>query len=195
MVGRLTHSPPLERFRQRYPQLHVEFVMSDRYIDLREGRADVALRSGDTDDGDLVGRKIGDSVWAAYASATYIQRHGKPASTDEIVQHPVVAFDDSMTNHRASVWLQRAPGARVAARHGSVLSVLYAVKIGVGIAALPTVIADAEPTLQRVLGPIPELTRVWRILTLPQLRRVPRVAAFFDHMVDEIDALRPIITG
>ena len=170
--------------------------MSDRYIDLHEGGADVALRSGDTDDGDLVGRKIGDSWWAVYASASYIQQHGKPASADEIVQHPVVAFDDSMANHRASVWLQRvAPGARVAARHGSVLSVLYAVKTGVGIAALPTAIADAEPTLQRVLGPIPELTRIWRILTLPQLRRVPRVAAFFDHMVDEIDALRPIITG
>jgi len=196
MVGRLTHSPPLERFRQRYPQLHVEFVMSDRYIDLHDGGADVALRSGDTDDGDLVGRKIGDSWWAVYASASYIQQHGKPASADEIAQHAVVAFDDSMANHRASVWLQRvAPGACVAARHGSVLSVLYAVKTGVGIAALPTAIADAEPTLQRVLGPIPELTRIWRILTLPQLRRVPRVAAFFDHMVDEIDALRPIISG
>jgi DNA-binding transcriptional LysR family regulator len=196
MVGRLTHSPPLQRFRQRYPQLQVEFVMSDRYVDLRAGDADVALRSGDTVDGDLVGRKIGDSLWALYASAAYIEQHGKPESVHEIARHPVVAFDASMANHRASVWLQQvAPAAQVAARHGSVLSILYAVKAGVGIAALPTAIADAEPTLQRVLGPIPELTRIWRILTLPQLRRVPRVAAFFDHMVGEIDALRPIITG
>jgi DNA-binding transcriptional LysR family regulator len=196
MVGRLTHSAPLERFRARYPRLSVEFVMSDRYIDLRDGGADVALRSGDTDDGDLVGRKLGDSLWAVYASEAYIECHGRPARVDDIAQHAVVAFDEAMANHRASTWLRQvAPGARVAARHGSVLSLLYAVKAGVGIAALPTAVADAEPTLQRVLEPIPELTRIWRILTLPQLRRVPRVAAFFDHMVDEIDALRPIITG
>ena len=196
MVGRLTHSAPLQRFQARYPQLRLEFVMSDRYLDLRDGGADVALRSGDTDDGDLVGRKIGDSLWAVYASTAYIEQHGRPASEAEIAQHAVVAFDASMAGHRASAWLQRvAPAAHVAARHGSVLSVLYAVKTGVGIAALPTAIADAEPSLQRVLGPIAELTRIWRILTLPQLRRVPRVAAFFDHMVEEIDALRPIITG
>ena len=196
MVGRLTHSAPLQRFRERYPQLRVEFVMSDRFVDLRDGGADVALRSGDTDDGDLVGRKIGDSLWAVYASDAYIAQHGQPTQVAEIARHAVVAFDETMAGHRASTWLREvAPQAQVAARHGSVLSVLYAVKAGVGIAALPTAIADTEPTLQRVLGPIPELTRIWRILTLPQLRRVPRVAAFFDHMVDEIDALRPIITG
>lgn len=196
MVGRLTHSAPLQRFRERYPQLQVEFVMSDRYVDLRDGGADVALRSGDTDDGDLVGRKIGDSLWAVYASEAYIAQHGQPAEVADIARHAVVAFDESMAGHRASAWLREvAPQAPVAARHGSVLSVLYAVKAGVGLGALPTAIADTEPALRRVLGPIPELTRIWRILTLPQLRRVPRVAAFFDHMVGEIDALRPIITG
>jgi len=40
-----------------------------------------------------------------------------------------------------------------------------------------------------------ELTRSWRILTLPQLRHVPRGAAFFDFIVDEVDSLRPILTG
>jgi hypothetical protein len=42
---------------------------------------------------------------------------------------------------------------------------------------------------------VPELTRIWRLLTTPELRRTPRVAAFFDFIVDEIDTLRPIITG
>jgi hypothetical protein len=36
-----------------------------------------------------------------------------------------------------------------------------------------------------------KLTRIWRIVTLPPSRRVPRVAA----LVDETDALRPILTG
>jgi hypothetical protein len=39
------------------------------------------------------------------------------------------------------------------------------------------------------------LTRSWRILTHPDLRRVPRVAAFFDFIVHRREALRPILTG
>ena len=39
------------------------------------------------------------------------------------------------------------------------------------------------------------MTRIWRVLALPQTRQLPRIAAFFEFMVDEIDALQPIITG
>lgn len=35
----------------------------------------------------------------------------------------------------------------------------------------------------------------WRVLTTPELRQSPRVAAFFDFIVEEIDTLKPIITG
>lgn len=101
-----------------------------------------------------------------------------------------------MPNHRAAQWLRKvAPNGRVVARNNSVLGLLYSVKAGVGIAPLPTAIADADPELVRVLGPIPELTRIWRILTTQELRRTPRVSAFFDFMVEEIETLRPILTG
>jgi DNA-binding transcriptional LysR family regulator len=101
-----------------------------------------------------------------------------------------------MAGHRAARWLREvAPAARLAARSDSVLGLLQSVKAGVGIGPLPTAIADAEPDLVRVLGPIPELSRIWRILTTRELRRTPRVSAFFDFMVEEIDALRPVLTG
>ena len=196
LVARLTGSPLLQRFHAHHPNLKIEFVMSDSYLDLAKGEVDVALRSGDTDDGDLVGRKIGDSLWALYASRAYVERHGAPAAVADLNDHLIVGFDESMAGHRASLWLRRvAPDARIAARNHSVLGLLHSVKAGVGVAPLPTAIADAEGDLVRVLGPIDELTRIWRVLALPQMRQVPRVAAFFDFMVDEIDALRPIITG
>jgi DNA-binding transcriptional LysR family regulator len=69
------------------------------------------------------------------------------------------------------------------------------VKAGMGLAPMPTALGDAEPDLVRVLGPIPELARIWRILTTKQLRRTPRVSAFFDFMVAEVDTLRAILTG
>lgn len=193
IVQRMT--PLIERFHTRYPKLRVEFVMSDRYLDLSKGEADVAFRSGDTDD-ELVGRKIADSVWAIYASRSYIERHGKLARLEELPQHSLVSFDESMSKHRVARWLKEmAPNAKIVARNNSVLGLLYAVKSGVGVGALPTAIADTEPDLVRVLGPIPELARSWRLLAHPDLRRTPRVAAFFDFIVEEREALKSILTG
>ena len=196
LVYRLTNSTLLERFRARYPGLQIEFVMSDKYLDFDKGEVDIALRSGDTDDNALVGRKVGDSLWAVYASPKYIARRGQPDGVADLAQHDWVGFDDTMANHRAAQWLRQvAPGAHVVARNDSVLGLVYSVKSGIGLAPLPTALGDAEPDLVRVLGPIPELARIWRVLTTPALRRTPRVAALFDFLVDEVDALRPIITG
>lgn len=196
LVYRITQSSLLERFEAKHPGLRVEFVMSDKYLDLSKGEADVALRSGDTDDGELVGRKLADSFWAVYASRKYVEQHGKPERIEDLERHPLIGLDETMAKHRAAKWLaQVAPNAKIVARNNSVLGLVYAVKSGVGIAPLPTALGDAEPDLVRVLGPIPELARIWRLLAHPDVRRTPRVSAFFDFMVSEIEALRPILTG
>ncbi|MBL0421568.1 LysR family transcriptional regulator [Ramlibacter sp. AW1] len=196
MVLRITRSGLLERFQQQHPGWRVEFVVSDRYLDLATGEVDVALRSGDTDAPDVIGSKIADSLWAVYASRSYVERHGQPRSIDDLRGHDLVGFDDSLAGHRASVWLlQVAPQGRIAARSNSVLGLLYAVKSGLGVAPLPTALGDAEPELVRVLGPVPELSRIWRVLAHKDRRHLPGVAAFFDFMVGQRDQLKAIFTG
>ncbi|MDN3720364.1 LysR substrate-binding domain-containing protein [Roseibium salinum] len=73
-VPRLVATGLFDRFHARYPELQVEFVTSDQYLDLSKGEADVAFRSGEPVDESLVGRKICDSIWAIYASKSYIQK-------------------------------------------------------------------------------------------------------------------------
>ena len=163
---------------------------------IAQGVRGLELRSGDTDDPDLVGRKIGDSLWAVYASRKYIALHGQPETVAALAQHALVGFDETMTHHRAAKWLlQVAPSATFVARNSSVLGLISTVKAGMGLAPLPAPLGDAEPDLVRVLGPIPELTRSWRLLTRADLRLTPRVSAFFDFIVEEIETLRPILTG
>ena len=76
LVSRITQSPLLERLHARHPGLRVEFVMSDHFVDLCKGEADIALRSGDTLDNQLIGRKVADSLWAVYGGRDYLARHG-----------------------------------------------------------------------------------------------------------------------
>lgn len=192
---RLTRAGFIDRFHARHPAIRIQFVLADRYVDLSKGEADVALRSGDTE-GELVGRKIADSIWAAYASRDYIKCNGAPKTIEELKTCPLIALDESLAHHRLSVWLHEiAPDAHYAARSDSVLGLVSAVKAGVGVAVLPTALGDSESDLLRVLGPIPELTRAWRLLTHPDARHLSRVAAFFEFVASEADKLKPILTG
>lgn len=192
---RLTRAGLVERFHSSHPGLRIEFVLADRYIDLVKGEADVALRSGDTTD-DLVGRKVADSIWAVYASRSYVESKGAPTSVSALRDHTLIGFDDSLANHRLSSWLRQiAPRAQYAARSNSVLGLVSAVKSGVGLAALPTALGDAEEDLVRVLGPVQELTRDWRLLAHADARHLPRVDAFFEFVALERDTLKVILTG
>ncbi len=193
---RMAQSGLLDRFSASYPGMKIEFVLSDRYIDLTKGEADVALRSGDTDDGVLVGRKVADSIWAVYASKSYIARHGAPKSLQDLRTLPLITFSESLSKHRLAVWLHEfAPDASFVARSTSVLGLVSAAKSGIGVAMLPIALGDAEPDLVRVLPPVPELTRPWRVLCHPDQRHQCRVSAFFDFVQAELAALKPILTG
>ena len=191
IVGRIVASGLLDRLHARYPGLRVEFATSDRYLDLSRGEADVALRSGEPEDMNLVGRKVADSTWAVYARRAYVERYGRPHDLSELGKHRLVGFEGSMAGHRVSKWLdQVAPGADIASRNTSVLGLLLAVKSGLGIGPLPTTIADPEDELVQLFPPIPELARDWYLLTHPDLRRQPRIAALFNVFTLFDSALR-----
>jgi DNA-binding transcriptional LysR family regulator len=196
VVPRIVASGLLERFHARYPGLTVAFVTSDRYLDLDKGEADVAFRSGEPVDDRLFGRKICDSVWAIYASKSYVQQHGRPETIADLAQHAMIGFDGIMQNHRVAQWLPTAvPGARIVSRSASMLGAVSSVKAGVGIAPLPTTLGDAEDGLVQVLPPVEALTRSWYVLTAAELRRTPRIAAFVDAILDDVPALKAALVG
>jgi DNA-binding transcriptional LysR family regulator len=76
-----------------------------------------------------------------------------------------------------------------------VLGLVSAVRSGVGIAALPIALGDAEPDLVQILPPVPELTRAWRLLCHPDARHIYRVDAFFEFVETQIAELKPVLTG
>ena len=101
-----------------------------------------------------------------------------------------------MENHRVATWLPKAvPDVRIVSRSSSMLGTMSAAKAGLGIAPLPTALGDGEDTLVQVLPPVPELTRSWYLLSNPVMRRTPRVAAFVDHVIDNIPALKSALIG
>jgi DNA-binding transcriptional LysR family regulator len=193
LVNRLVASRLLEMFRARFPEITVELVMSDRFLNLTEGEADIAIRAGELAGDDLIARKLATSEWAVYASRSYVERFGKPRDVADIDTHTVIDFDGPLSSHRAGQWLRAvAPNARSVARNNSIAGLLQAVRAGLGITPLPMALG-AEHELVQLFEPVPELTTYWYLLVHRDLRHTPRFAAFYDFVIEEIALIRPLL--
>jgi len=191
---RLLHSPLIAKFNERYPGLRVEFLISDKLLNLAKGEADIAIRATAPFDEALFGRKIAETPWGIYASKAYIERAGAITNVADIARHSVVLFD--IEQHVTKTWLQSvAPEARVAARCNSMAALLSAAKSGVGLTALPMTIGDSDTSLVLMLGPIPSLMTNFYLLMHEDMKTTPRVRALFDFFVEELNIIRPILTG
>ena len=193
---RLMQSSLLETFHNRHPGLRVELIMSDHFLDLGKGEADIAIRAGVPNDESLVGRKIADVPWALFGSRSYVEHHDRVETTDDLNRHSIIEFDGDIRDHHAAKWLRSvAPHATVAARSNTVPGLMMTVKSGAGLAPLPIPLAVQETELVRVLGPVPGLYSQIYLLTHPDLRHTPRISAFFDFIVTELDNVRPVLTA
>jgi molybdate transport repressor ModE-like protein len=194
--SRILASGLIDKFHARYPSSRVEFVMSDRNLDLAKGQADIAIRGVTPTEDALVGRKIADSSWAVYASKSYVERYGSVKRPEDINHHSVVLFDGRMRDHRSAQWLRSvAPNARIAVRANNMLAMLLAVRSSAGMAPLPVLIGEKDDALVRVLGPIQDIATTFFLLMHKDMKRTPRVRAFFDFMIEELPRLRPLLSG
>src|SRR5579864_7695093 len=89
---RLYVVPKLPAFRERYPKVVVEMLVSQRTSNLVEEGIDLAIRNGTLADSSLIARKIGESAIIAVASADYLERRGEPTHPGDLDRHDGVIF-------------------------------------------------------------------------------------------------------
>lgn len=180
--------PGLPEFQAAHPAVHVDLIAGDEMLDIARGEADVGLRFGQRPgDPALVLRRLGRIGVGLYCSRDYAAAQGLPADAAALDRHALIrgiGHIDTRPQHR---WLAEvAPRARIAHRSNSTLGILDAVRRGIGIGSLPCLMADADPTLLRVLPPMPEFAaEVW-LVTAEATRRLPHVRAFVDFFAPRL---------
>lgn len=197
VVGvRLLDSELLDRFHDRYPNLQVEFMLSDKLLDLSKGEADIAIRATAPYDAGLFGRKIAQTPWAIYASHSYVEKHGGLSVIDDLSKHSIAVLDSDHDENKTKSWISSvAPGAKIAARCNSMTALRAAARSGAGLISLPVTIGDSEPELCRVFGPIEGLSTDFYLLMHEEMKSSARVRALFNFIVDRIEIVRPILSG
>ena len=195
-IAYLILTPLLGKFHTLHPRLKVDVILTDRILDLSNGDADIALRAAPLEDSALIGRKIADLAWGFYASRSYADRQGSMSGPEDINRHAVIQFDRELADIQVSKWLRGiVTEAPIAARCSSVSGALLTVKSGVGVALLPSHIGDTEKDLVRLFGPLKDIVSGCYLIAHPDLHKTPRVRAFFDFMIEEIEQFRPMLLG
>ena len=90
LLGASHLAPMLARFMQRWPELQVELVVGDRHADLLKEKIDLAVRVGELSDSSLRARPLARLRRVFFASPEWLQRHGQPATPDQLARLPCV---------------------------------------------------------------------------------------------------------
>ena len=176
----------LPELRALHPQLMVEVLAGNRSLDLSRGEADLAVRAAATTQPDLICRRIGDAGWSLYASESYVLRRGAPSSPSDLAGHDLIGFDESLAAVPGALWLaQHATGGRVVIRGNSILAVLNAAIVGMGLAVISCFMGDVEPTLKRLTHVILGWREIWLVFH-PDVARIARVRCVIDFVTEVI---------
>lgn len=91
-LGRLHLMPLLHEYLAQWPDVDADVSFSDDYTDLVRDGIDVAIRIGGDADSRLVRRVLAPHRLITCAAPAYLDRHGAPASPDDLTRHQTLAF-------------------------------------------------------------------------------------------------------
>lgn len=111
--GRLHVAPHLSAFMMQYPQLRIDLLMTDRYVDIVAERVAVAIRIGRLPDSSLVARKLLNNRRILVAAPRYLQQHGVPETLRELQQHECLV---STASHDGESWRLFGPAGETVIR-------------------------------------------------------------------------------
>jgi DNA-binding transcriptional LysR family regulator len=177
-------------YLERHPDVTLEVVLGDRYIDLLDAGIDVAIRIGRLPSSDLVARRLSPCRMLFCASPEFLARHGVPTNVEDLCRAPRLVFSDAVS---AGDWTVTGPDDRTHAIDGpvrleanNIQMLLAAALAGAGIAYGPSFVFGASIAAGTLVALLPDhRTADLAIYAVrPTARHVPlKVRHFIDHLV------------
>jgi DNA-binding transcriptional LysR family regulator len=183
-------SPVIGDFLQEYPDITVNMVLNNRYVELISEGFDMAVRIGELEDSSLRARRLTDTTRRLIAAPSYFSQHGRPRAIDDLNDHRLLHYS---SQSGGAVWRITAPsGERHQIRSAGWLTVndgqslLNACIAGLGIAYLPAFLYHDAMRRGLVEDAIPglpaEVQGIYAVYP-PGRFTQPKVRAFIDFLV------------
>jgi DNA-binding transcriptional LysR family regulator len=173
----------------RYPELRVELVLTNRVQDLLRREADIAVRMTPPRQEQLIARRIGAIKVGLHAHRDYLARRGTPRTLLDLADHVLIGFDTETAYVRSMLKsLHGLTRESLTLRSDSDLAQMALIRSGAGIGFCQVPIARRSGDLVRVL-PRPFAVQLETWITMHEdLRGSPRCRVTFDALVEGLRA-------
>jgi DNA-binding transcriptional LysR family regulator len=190
--GRLHVASALPEFLTAHPELKIDMVTTDRFVDLAEEGYDVVVRIVGEPSPNVVARKLAPVNRRMCATPEYFASNGVPHSPQELERHNCLTY--TYFNPQ-DPWRLRGPDGDISVRASGNLrlndddALSEAVLGGLGIALLPTFLIGKElqsGRLQSVLEDYVPVERHIYAVYLQNRHLSAKVRAFIDFLLERI---------
>jgi len=183
-------SPILGDFLAEFPDITVNMVLNNRFVELISEGFDMAIRIGELEDSTLRSRKLTETSRRMVGSPDYFRRYGRPEKIDDLNEHKLLHYSNQSNGN---VWKITAPsGEKRQVRSAGWLTVndgqslLNAAISGLGIAYLPSFLyreALEDGLIEEAIPELPaEKLGIYAVYP-PGRFTQPKVRSFIDYLV------------
>lgn len=179
--------PILARFRQVHPGIDVEVAVSNKLEDLSRRDADIAVRMARPTQNAIVAKKVGDVGFGFYATQDYLDRHGVPASLEDLEAHALIGYD-RQPPPKVDLDIGRPITRDIfSLRTDSDAAQLALLRAGFGVGVCQHQIARRAGLVRVLPTTLKFRLDIW-ICMHEALRSNPRMRLMFDHLAAELGA-------
>ncbi|WP_448954060.1 LysR family transcriptional regulator [Labrys neptuniae] len=183
-------------FQDRYPDIKVEFSLTDERIDLVREGVDIALRLGPLDDSSMKRRSLGVSRRILVASTDYLARYGRPKAPEDLarlegIRMSNIAGSETLILEGPGGDRHAVPfGGHLLINHGLVAREAFAAGRGFGPAHV-WLVDDllAQGRLEAILPDYVPLPTPLNMLIVPERAGIARVRLLIEYLADGIARL------
>lgn len=182
-------APRIEKFANSYPDIDISIIIENKYTDLAQGEADVALRLTEPTQMDLIRFPLYEFQFKIYSSPEYIEKYGIPKDVAELSKHKIVAFGHDVEPSIPDVncildLLPKKKNVKIL-YVSNMYGVMRAIGGGAGIGALPEYMKISSNNLVPIL-PDAKTPKAVIYFTYPsELKGSKKIAALRDFLVRE----------
>ncbi len=180
----------LEDFISSYGEVRFDFLPNNQKVDLAGGAADVAIRYARAiDDPTLICRKLAFLSSSLFASQSYAAKYPPPTSEHHFKGHKFIVYDSAILSRFTDWLLPRIDPAQIVMTCTEVKSAETAVRMGTGIASMPTGYGKKNETFVKCFDLPPETGTTCWLLASPTAYKRPEVKAFMAYFAPRYAAL------
>lgn len=169
----------------KFPQVNIELVLSDKVQDLLNREADIAIRLFRPTQTQLIARRIGHIDVGFFAHKRYLEKQGMPTTLADLEEHRLIGFDRLADYIRTVAKTLPFPVDKnnFCFRTDSNVAQLALIRAGVGIGVCQVNLAKQDDSLVRLLADDFCVEMDTWVTMHEDLRKSPACKAVFDQLV------------